>query len=432
MLLAQPFVKSWTALLADPVPPPSGLLGPILPTHEAEPATTSTRYVDPANVSGTASNSNDGTSTATAWLTLQKAAASAPDNCQVFVRACSIGAQAFTNIVRTGWVVFSPAAGEAVSIGAITTPGSRRLRFEGFGFESNGSANTSSLLNVAVSTGASKIRVRRCKITGGCNILAGTDDSIFEDNTFQPGLLNFSAGSTAALITNVTVRGNIFDGVDSNDALQVKRPGVVLIEGNEFRNLVRVADPAAHQDCLQELYDGNDLTIRWNWMHDCTVAQGIFLSDGTVTRLFVYGNLIHDLGSATQMQVGQAHPDAAIFNNTIIGKLVIREQAHIAALFNNIASTFTVTTDAGGPPVFDAYGHNVWGSASGLTLDATDALGTPTYVNAAGKDFRLASGSLGRGTGVVSLNSYAAPTQDRRGVAMPVSGAWDAGSEGRG
>jgi hypothetical protein len=190
----------------------------------------------------------------------------------------------------------------------------------------------------------------------------------------------------------VTIRNSLFDGSFS-DGIRADANGIV-IEGNEFRNLVD-QDPF-HTDPIQ-IYGGERITIRGNFFHDNSVAAHIGGWDGNDHNV-VEDNVF--VGSPTNGEAIAMSSDVGsiIRHNTLVqgqcnygwhcGIVLIDHKAGVdpssgTIVQDNILSELTAT-DATGTTV----DHNL------MTDDQT-----PVYVGPATSydGYRLAAGSPGVG-----------------------------------
>jgi hypothetical protein len=404
----------------------------IPPAEPPAPPFEETYYVDPANVSGTASDSNNGTSEATAWLTIGKALTSAVSDSLCYVRACTIATtQTYTNKARDGWVTLQPYTAETVTLARVEHVGTTRyVKWEGFNSPSKIGGT------FVVDDNVSFIEAIDCSLENGIHVDVGANNLAFTDCDVQKLLnvgsnaINFSGSTTSTHITDVTIQGCEVHNWTNADGIQLKRFKRVVIDDCHIHDAIRTA--SAHIDMIQALYPSEDLTIT-----NCIIensdqasfaeAQGIFMSDGVITgELLVENNLLHSLGTVqVELTLGDAgHPDARVIGNTVIGSTVIEGTTNVTAMFNNIMSSLSL--EAGS--TIESENYNAIVTSTGHVRGANTLTALPTFVNAATGDYRPATGSTALGAGVSTLNSVANANSDIRGETRgdpPVLGCYE-------
>ena len=192
--------------------------------------------------------------------------------------------------------------------------------------------------------------------------------------------------------TGLTIRNSLFEGSFS-DGIRADA-NAILIEGNEFRNLVD-QDPF-HTDPIQ-IYGGQRITIRGNFFHDNTVAANIGGWDGNDHNVVEDNVFVGTTGTGVMIAMA-SDVGSVIRHNTLVqgqcaygwhcGMVLIDHKA------DDPASTGTVVQDNILAEITDT-------DATGTTLDHnlfTDEV-TPVYVGPATTyaGYRLAAGSPGKG-----------------------------------
>lgn len=417
-----------------------------------------TYYVDPANATGAALDSHstgEALSASLPWRTLATAAATAPADSLVYVLSGSATSTTLTT-ARDAWVTFRPAPAPAAAVtlaGLRITNGAAFMAFEDF----TGAAGITSIFNVTngatTSSGTSTchhIAARRNAHTvptgfaSSCvSIRFGSSNIWVEDcdiagdpipATGSQVVFNIGASatsSTSPLVSHIFVRRNAVHIARQGDMVKINRPEDVWIEDNELYDSARV-DGSSHCDMIQTLLNGGDgLHILRNYIHNemtvTTQLQGLFLTAMNMTGVEVVGNLLHDLGPGTDVELSQEQ-NMVFANNTVIGNMILAAGTAplltVKSFFNNVI-TSGLQVDAGVTIAAEDY-NLVGGTKTGITLGAHSTTTAPTFQDAVAHDYRLAVGSAGRGAGVASLNGVSAPTTYREGAAF----ALDMGSEG--
>jgi hypothetical protein len=333
----------------------------------------------------------------TPWCTVDRAAAAAPADSVAFVRRSSIAQITIDGKRRAGNLTVRPFPGEVVQISDINIKNSSGVTFDGLAI-----SDPPQLL-----AGAQGIGFTNGSLAGGIKLAAGSGPVYIAGNRISNPSgygMNFSAGAGDAPIVDVTVRGNLFDGI-AVDAIQAKNFRNLVIEGNEFRN-VRPTDPNAHPDVLQTVFGGQNLTFRNNWMHDYE-AQGFFIADGTVNGVVVENNVIDDSdGPMSPVRIADA-VGVSFVNNTVRGLARFSARTRAAVIRNNIFEQLELDRSEG--LTIDYEDFNL--IESGPRAGANDRTGPPRFVNEAAGDFELLAGSPAVDAGT----SEGAPALDMRG-----------------
>jgi hypothetical protein len=362
--------------------------------------TGATYHVDPAGVAGACSDSRPAVharSPLTPWCTVDRAAAAAPADSVALVRRASIAQITIDGKRRAGNLTVRPFPGEVVQISDIDIENSSGVTFDGFAISDP----------PQVLAGAQNVGFTNGTLAGGIKLAAGSGPVYIAGNRISNPSgygMNFSAGAGDAPIVDVTVRGNLFDGI-AVDAIQAKNFRNLLIVGNEFRN-VKATDSSAHPDVLQTVFGGRNLVFRNNWVHDYE-AQGFFIADGTVTSVVVENNLIEDsIGPMSPVRIADA-VGVSFVNNTVRGLARFSAGTRNAVIRNNIIEQLELDRSEG--LTIDYEDYNL--IESGPRAGAHDRTGAPRFVNEAAGDFELLAGSPAVDAGT----SDGAPALDMRG-----------------
>ncbi|MBA3482733.1 MAG: fibronectin type III domain-containing protein, partial [Pirellulales bacterium] len=219
-------------------------------------------------ISTTGSDTNNGTSTGTAWKTFDKALRTAPANSIVYLQAgtYSQAQTTLTNPGRTGLVTFKPAAGAVVTIsGLVDWKLVTDVRLEGLKFT-----------NFVQVRETENFEFVNNDVTNAGIAVYGADGALVEENNFH----GYTAGYDAILFRsyniyvipgsnprdfradNVVIRNNIVDKNNQlGDAIHVEKGTNALIEKNVIKNVRTTKD--AHGDSIQ-LVEVDTSTITGN------------------------------------------------------------------------------------------------------------------------------------------------------------------------
>lgn len=283
-------------------------------------------------------------------------------------------------------------------------------------------------------------------VSQGFQVEAGAVNYLFDHDTSQGGpygfLLNGSRHpvdggccSTAnyPLIQNVTISNSLIGPVGSTgaDAFQVKGFDNVTISHNEINDIYQNGN---HNDGIQTVHGGSNLTITHNWFHGGNVEL-FMLKDGDITGTnTITDNLVDNSGPSTNPPCGgcstsvfgqyYSPQNATISNNTIIDiGLFLRSQLNLVGGGNppylppsninvnhNVINQFRAQDDDQGGALGSfstamSHSFNLLGNYSKnyLTAGTGDAFTasindtSSIFINPAANDFRLASNPNGEG-----------------------------------
>ena len=106
-----------------------------------------------------------------------------------------------------------------------------------------------------------------------------------------PNAPSWSGCSPEDPVSNVTITGNNFHGIDSqgDDVLHTNNFRNLTITANEISGAVE-NNAGGHVDCLQNVFGGQGLVFADNYEHD-NECQGFFLKDGDITNVTFDDNL---------------------------------------------------------------------------------------------------------------------------------------------
>jgi hypothetical protein len=219
-------------------------------------------------------------------------------------------------------------------------------------------------------------------------------------------------------ISDVVIRGNHFDGI-AIDAIRPANFDRLLVEGNEINGIVENGE---HCDAFQSVFGGRHLVFRGNYIHD-NAGQGLFIKDGRVTDAVVENNVFVHNKLEIQVQlfdvVGLRMVNNTIWDNQL--NMILRRDVKDAVVRNNLIQDMQVD-DAAVARREIRQDHNVIESGWSWGPQPGDVKGTPRFVDAAKRDYRLAAGSPGVNAGARG----AAPARDkacRRREGVPDAGA---------
>ena len=403
-------------------------------------------------VSLTGSDSNNGTSAATAWATLDKAIRTAPANSIVYIKAgtyitkqASAGTLASPLRGSLGMVTFEPAPGESVTFKGTSANGFQpislqfvdNVRLQGFNF-----LDAEVLIHQAVNF--QFVNNDLGAITKGSALsVYGIDGGLVQGNYFHGyktaivAILFRSynsfifAGSHARdfRADNVTIMDNTVDqNFQPGDAIHVEWGTGELIKNNILKNVTTTS--ANHGDSIQ-LVEVNTSTITGNYMSG---GRGIMVENQpSVTRIpganhdLTFTNNVHASGTDYSLRLINA-PNAIVVNNTFWGSgtsegsgLDIQADSTNVVLVNNILRIVTIHAGA----TFAARSNNLINIIYETTRVATELSGTPSFVDLASGNLHLQPGSLGINQG--TTGTYV-PSLDKDGksrVGLPDLGAYE-------
>ncbi len=355
-----------------PVPPPSG----------------STLYLSP-------SGSDSAACTAAApCRSFNRAYLVASPGQTVEVAAGSYGSQTInSDAAKTSAadVVFAPAAGAAVTLGA---------------------------LNVS----AKHFEVRDITLSEW-NLSPGTDDVTLRNLNVRGGI--FITGATNVSI----VGGSVGPGVDYHPQFAPWPAGSpisnIVIDGVDFHDWTRTST-AVHTECLQ-IAGGIGITIRNSTFRNCAVMDlsiTEYNGSGPPTDYTIENNVFGPSVSGGYYSL-QFNSNASALRNILIRNNSSTQEF----LIDNAQPTITnVRVVANIAPIVSylcssriTYARNVW---QGATCNSTDKNAPSGFRNAAALDYRLSAGSAAINAG----DPTNFPAADMDGQARPLGGAPDAGA----
>ena len=383
-------------------------------------------YVDPDSIGGPASDTYtfaQATNPATPWATLGKAINDAPNGYVVRCRPATYPATDVARKRRTGPVTLMPYGDDPnVNIGNLAIPGTTQIIIDGLRF----TTITMERQIGGVWYAAEDITLRNCI---GKSVALGSSKRVtMEDFEMigDGGVGNplTAIGSTSSLtrqLDDFVMRRGVIHGY--TECLRFSRFNRMTWDDIEVYDVV---DPGgdAHPDVVQWFWDtsqgsANDFIGNKIWIHDY-IAQGFFvnmpvnnarlsnsliegpLEGPWVASDFFEGNNVEwvnvTVRGSTRFTVHA--PDAGESPKVVNGRMV-------NSIINSIAIATTKTI---GGTTYQATASqlvldkgNVWptsGKHSELgAIDASSVTGTPTFVDPATADYRLAAGSVGKGIG---------------------------------
>jgi Right handed beta helix region len=324
---------------------------------------------------------------------------------------------------RSAPVTVAAAAGQTVTMPNVNVPaGAGNLIFQGLtltgeggpAFNINENAHDIQLLNSVVRDSGDAILIR----PGVSNVLFQGNDISSKAPGASGGGIGLAFASTSTLpgspsgnpnqapISNVTIRNNKFHDIGS-DAIRPANFVNLVVEGNDITGVKENGD---HCDVLQVTFGGRDFIFRNNYVHD-NAGQGLFIKDGQVTNARVENNVfVHN-----SLEIAVSFFDTinlTLVNNTVwdnsAGNVFLRPGIRNVVLRNNVLQALDAdsTSEAISQSQQD---YNLIGGGTVGARGPHDIKGTPKFVNAAGYDYRLASGSPGIDAGTAD----GAPATDK-------------------
>ena len=362
---------------------------------------------------------------------------SEPDGSTICIADGSYGTLAMT-AARAGYVTIAAANGPGhVTVSGLTvSSGASHLKLDGL----NCTCNTQLGLPVNGGTGPNNIQITRTD-SQGFQVEAGSHDLLFDHDFSHDGpygfLLNGSRYPVAGgccqtanypLIENVTISNSKIGPLAASgaDAFQVKGFNNLTISNNDINDIYQNGN---HNDGVQTVHGGANLTITHNYFHDGNVEL-FMIKDGDITgnnaitnNLVVRENssLNPACGGCSTAVVGQWYSpqNATIANNTIIEPgLYLRSQLNLVGNGNpfylvpsnidvnhNVIQQFRAEDDETAEkslglfePVlthsynlFGPYTKNYLTAGTGDTFVSTISNTSSIFVNPSGNDFRLSS-----------------------------------------
>jgi hypothetical protein len=202
------------------------------------------------------------------------------------------------------------------------------------GLSSSVSDGFGNLVAAEVAPNSSHIAVRDLYFTNELSIGFGSSAITVEQDDFsQVGngggeMINFATSnckapsapswancSPLAPVSNVTITGNDFHGINSqgDDVLHTNNFRNLVVTGNDISGAVE-NNAGGHVDCLQNVFGGTGLTFSYNYEHD-NECQGFFLKDGDITNVTFKENLfVRDTVPATNG--GSSYSSSQVWNSS--------------------------------------------------------------------------------------------------------------------
>jgi hypothetical protein len=259
---------------------------------------------------------------------------SEPDGSTICIADGSYGTLALT-AARAGYVTIAAENGPGhVTLSGLTISSTAsHLKLEGLNCDCN------TLLGEP-GTGPSSIQITRTE-SEGFQVEAGSDDLLFDHDYSHNGpygfLLNGSRypvpggccqTANYPLIENVTISNSMVGPLEptgGNDAFQVKGFNNLTISNN---NIYDIYQNGNHNDGVQTVHGGSNLTITHNYFHDGNVEL-FMIKDGDITGTnFITDNLVvrenpsrnPPCGGCSTAVFGQYYSpqNVTIANNTIV------------------------------------------------------------------------------------------------------------------
>jgi hypothetical protein len=226
------------------------------------------------------------------------------------------------------------------------------------------------MITAASSTQGSGVVVRQ----GSSRMVVDHNDISIANDDFGV----FLYGDNGA-ISDVTIQGNRFHGVTVGDAIRVHNFRNVQVLDNEFQD---VNEDGNHNDVLQSVHGGQNLTFSGNYMHDNNNGQGFFVKDGAVNGITVTDNLdLRDPGSR-----GRPFSWLESSNITVSRNVVWNDDNTICSCGSNTGGTISLNVSSRAIEI---------ASGDHPTLSGNVVGGNPDFVDPAHDDFRLRDGSAG-------------------------------------
>ncbi|HEU4364346.1 MAG TPA: right-handed parallel beta-helix repeat-containing protein, partial [Candidatus Krumholzibacteria bacterium] len=364
------------------------------------------------HVSTSGSDSNAGTS-ASPWRTLQKAANSVQAGDVVNVAAGTyLGFQVTADGTSANRIVFR-AGGPGVLVNQQNSSTSDNINLEGASYVTIEGFTVEDAPRVGIravqATGVT-IRnnvVRRSGLTG---ILSGWTPSIVIENNVvsasadEHGIYvsNSNTPNDNPVIRGNECFGNAKNGVQINGDCWEGGDGIIegaLVEGNV-------------------IHDNN-----WKGFSIISVQASVFQNNVIYDNGISAGAAGLHLADQVGPSCGKPSSNNLIVNNTIVEPRIACIRLTDGSTSNVIFNNLCVQADAG-RLIVDEVGGNLIDAASNIDLTSSTGL----FVNAASKNFRLATGASAIEAGIPTYQGRGAPAVDKDSVARPVGLRHDAGA----
>ncbi len=375
------------------------------------------------------------TTTVSSLASVVSLSGSEPDGSTICIADGSYGKLTMT-AARTGYVTIAAANGPRhVTLSGLTISGAAsHLKLEGL------NCNCNTLLG-APGTGPNNIQITRTE-SEGFQIEAGSDDLLFDHDYSHNGPYGFLVNGSRypvpggccqtanyPLIENVTISNSKVGPVEPTggaDAFQVKGFNNLTISNNDIYDIYQNGN---HNDGVQTVHGGSNLTITHNYFHDGNV-EPFMIKDGEITGTnFITDNLVvrenaslnPPCGGCSTAVFGQWYSpqNATIANNTIVEPaLILRSQLNLVGNGNppylvpsninvthNVIQQFRAEDDETPEKslgLFESsltHSYNLFGAESQAYLSAgtgdmfvsTISNTSSIFVNPSKNDFRLSS-----------------------------------------
>lgn len=289
-------------------------------------------------------------------------------------------------------VVFRPAAGASVTTGQISVYG-RHVEFQ----------------DMTVS---------------GWYARQGAEDLTFRDLIVRGGIFVTSA-SNINIVGGEVGPGDSYDSqIKASNTTGAPVPTNILIDGVDFHDWTRVANPAAHIECLQ-FGAGDGITIRNSRFRNCE-TQGLFFRSWGGTARIRNVTIENNFFDATT--VGYYPLRIATFSGVTYDNIQVRYNSGLQSFLIDEGSTTNVRWVGNVAPRSrctpgQTYSHNVW---QGAACSATDKNAAAGFTNPTSTDLHLTTTAAAIGAG--DPNDH--PTTDIDGQPRN-DGAPDAGADER-
>jgi Right handed beta helix region len=387
--------------------------------HDVRPAQgPPTVYVDVDGRGGACSDARgaaEAQNPATPVCTIDRGIDIAPSGATVRVRGGNYGEVTASGGSRTGLVTVAAQPGESVSLPNVSIENDASfLRFEGlhltggsdvtFRVEEGDSHDIqlvgSDVLSdagdaVDLRWGASGILIEGNRINSRPGGAGGGGNGIsLTSTTRRPGVPDPGA-TVHPPVRNVVIRNNYFESIGT-DAIRPANFDNLVVEGNEITG---VNENGSHNDVMQTVWGGDHFIFRNNYVHD-NEGQGFFIKDGEVTDVdFVNNVFVRNTGNGYQFNVYDTI-GLRVLNNTIWdnqANMILRNGLRNVVMRNNLIQRLdSAASDGAELRASWSEDHNlIGGSTSWSFRGPHDLSGSPAFVNAGARDYRLTAASAG-------------------------------------
>ncbi len=249
-------------------------------------------------------------------------------------------------------------------------------------------------------------------LTGSVDVSSTANGVAFRHDSISGGV--YVIGTSSSYAKNIEFNGNLIKpstGSGEKDTFMVQRFEALRIENNQ----IWVADEDGnHNDGLQTVWGGRGLIFKGNWVRGGAGSQGFFVKDGEVTNVTFEDNLVAGRPSklpyaGSPLQFFDTVPNSAdpfytgygmvIRNNTIWSNpniVYARECQNKKILVEfNVMDGWSAPDGASCVLSELTQDYNVVTSGTIGKRGAHDTSSTPSFVDSAGQDWQLTSGSAG-------------------------------------